>query len=119
MNLVQTAEGRLGIDADRATKGVGTLFVAIRMAVDMKTFSQIASAFPDCGLWMLKAPFENAGTGEMLAMATPGAVRRMLAIAGFERSQIPELCTIVGSAVRAAVPPATYQSVVENLPLFE
>ena len=64
MNLVQTAEGRLGIDADRATKGVGTLFVAIRMAVDMKTFSQIASAFPDCGLWMLKAPFENAGTGE-------------------------------------------------------
>jgi hypothetical protein len=119
VDLEQTVADRLSIDAERAIKGLGTLFVAMRMAADMKTFSQIASAFPESGRWMLEAPFESAGTGEMLALATPGAVRRMLAIAGFEKAQIPELCKIVGSAVRAAVPPATYQAVVGNLPLFE
>lgn len=119
MNLIQAVTGRLGIDDAHAVKGLGALFLAIRMAVDMRTFTEIASAFPDSSQWMLEAPFQGGGTGEMLAMATPGAVRRILAIAGFREDQIGQLCETVGGAIRDSVSPTAYQAVTENLPLFE
>ena len=119
MNLVQAVIDHLDVDEERAIKGLGALFLAIRMAVDMKTFTQIASAFPDSGQWMLEAPFQGGGTGEMLAMATPGAVRRILLIAGFDDNEIHGLCETVGSGIKASVTPDTYRSMVENLPLFD
>ncbi|MDH3457192.1 MAG: hypothetical protein OER90_10160 [Gemmatimonadota bacterium] len=119
MDLVQSVSERLQVDREKSIKGLGVLFLAIRMAVDMKTFTTIASVFPESGQWMLETPFEDGGTGEMLAMATPGAVRRMLAIAGYSPEHTSELCEIVGGALQSVVSPDTYHTVAENLPLFE
>ncbi len=119
MNLVQAVANSLEVDEELAIKGLGALFLAIRMAVDMKTFTEIASAFPDSAQWMLKAPFQGGGTGEMLAMATPGAVRRILRIAGFSDDQIRDLCATVGSGIRESVTPEAYTAVTENFPLFD
>jgi hypothetical protein len=110
---------RLAIDDEHAVKGLGAMFLAIRMAVDMKTFTQIASAFPDSSQWMLEAPFQGGGTGEMLAMATPRAVRRILLIAGFDDDQVGGLCDLVGSAIKQSVPPEAYKAMTDNLPLFD
>jgi hypothetical protein len=119
MDLVQAVTKDLQIDEQQAVKGLGVMFLSIRMAVDMKTFTRIASVFPESGQWMLETPFEDGGTGEMLAMATPGAVRRMLAIAGYTKEQTGELCEIVGGALHNAVSEDIYRTVAENLPIFE
>ena len=119
MNLVQAVADRVHVDEELAVKGLGALFLAIRMAVDMKTFTEIASAFPDSGQWMLQAPFQGGGTGEMLAMATPGAVRRILCIAGLNDDQIRDLCTTVGSGIQESVTAEAYAAVTENFPLFD
>jgi hypothetical protein len=119
VDLVKAVTDHLGVDEELTTKGLGALFLAIRMAVDMKTFTQIASAFPDSGQWMLEAPFQNGGTGEMLAMATPGAVRRILLIAGFTDDQIRGLYTAVGLAIRESVSPEAFKAVQGNLPIFD
>jgi len=119
VSLVQAVTDRLAIDEERAIKGLGTLFLAIRMAVDMRTFTQIASAFPDSSQWMLEAPFQGGGTGEMLAMATPGAVRRILLIAGFNDDQTRGLCEMVGSAIKESVTLDAYKAMTDNLPLFD
>ncbi len=118
MDLVQLVSERLQVDREKSIKGLGVLFLAIRMAVDMKTFTKIASVFPASGQWMLETPFEDGGTGEMLAMATPGAVRRMLAIAGYTEAQTAELCETAGGALQDAVSPDIYGTVVDNLPIF-
>ncbi|MGD8727707.1 MAG: DUF2780 domain-containing protein [Gemmatimonadales bacterium] len=118
MNLLESVMSRLEIDEPQAVRGLGALFLAIRMAVDMRTFTQIASAFPGSSQWMLEAPFQSGGTGEMLTMATPGAVRRILRIAGFTDDQIQALYEVAGSAIETAVPPEAFQAMQDNLPLF-
>jgi len=119
VSLVQTVTDRLAIDEEQTINGLGALFLAIRMAVDMRTFTQIASAFPDSSQWMLEAPFQTGGTGEMLAMATPGAVRRILLIAGFNDDQVRTLYDTVGSAIKESVTPEAYKAMTDNLPLFD
>ncbi len=118
MNLIETVMEQFSCDEEQAARGLGSLFLAIRMAVDMRTFSEIATAFPESGAWMLKAPFQGGGTGEMLAMATPGAVRRIVTIAGFEKARVDELCAVVGTALKDTISPNAYTMLSDNLSLF-
>ncbi len=118
MNLVHELTERLSIDEAQARKGLGTLFVAIRMAVDMRTFTTIATAFPDVGEWMVEAPFQGDGTGEMLVMATPAAVKRTLAAAEYDGDRATELCRIVGDAIKTEVSPKALATLNAKLPLF-
>ena len=117
MDLVQTVMTRVGVDEEKARQGLGTVFIAIRMAVDMRTFTQISTEFTTIGEWMLVAPFQDGGTGEMLATATPGAVRRLLAYAGYDESHSAELCTVIGEALRERTPDS-FETVAAKLPLF-
>jgi hypothetical protein len=117
VDLVQDVVKRLGVDEDKAKKGLGTVFIALRMASDMRTFTQISSAFPDSGEWMMMAPFQDGATGEMLAMATPAAVRRLLAIAGYDKETGQQLSAIVGEALKATVPDA-FEVAAAKLPIF-
>lgn len=117
MDLVQDVVTRMGVDEDKAKKGLGTVFIALRMAGDMRTFTQISSAFPASGEWMMMAPFQDGATGEMLAMATPAAVRRLLAIAGYDVDSGKQLVGIVGEALRATVPSA-FEATAAKLPIF-
>jgi hypothetical protein len=117
VDLVQTVMTRTGVTEAQARQGLGTIFIALRMAADMVTFTKIASAFSDSGEWMLVAPFQSGGTGEMLALATPAAVRRLLAIAGFDEARSAALCAAVGEALQAAAPEA-FAVVRKKLPLF-
>ena len=118
MDLVHDVSTALGVDEERATQGLGALFVAIRMAVDAKTFSEVSTALPEAGPLMQHTPFEGSRTGEMLALATPAAVRRLLRTAGFSEEQVPELCARVGRVVREAVDPAVWNTIEKRLPIF-
>jgi len=117
VDLVQTVTTRSGVTEDQARQGLGTLFIALRMASDMRSFALIASAFPESAEWMLVAPFQSGGTGEMLATATPAAVRRLLAIVGYDEEQAQALCSAVGEALAGAAPEA-FAVVQRKLPLF-
>jgi hypothetical protein len=118
VDLVREVSTKLGVDDERATRGLGALFVAIRMAVDAKTFSEVAQALPEAADLMQHAPFEGTRTGEMLALATPPAVRRLLQTAGFKPEQVPELCRIVGKVVRDAVDADVWAAIERRLPMF-
>ncbi len=117
MDLVQTVMTRTGVTEEQARQGLGTIFIAMRMAADMVTFAKVTSAYPDSGEWMLVAPFQSGGTGEMLALATPAAVRRLLAIAGFDDARSRTLCSAVAEALQQSAPDA-FEVVRKKLPLF-
>ncbi len=117
MDLVQTVVTRAGVAEETARQGLGTLFIAIRMAVDMRTFTQVSTAFPGVGEWMLVAPFQDGGTGEMLATATPGAVKRLLAYAGYDDASSAALCGVVADALKERAPD-TFETVAAKLPVF-
>lgn len=118
MDLVHDVSTALGVDAERATQGIGAVFVAIRMAVDAKTFSEVAAGLPSAGSLMQHAPFEGGRTGEMLALATPASVQRLLRLAGFTEAQIPKLCALVGAAVKGAVSADVWKTIAKRLPVF-
>ncbi len=117
MDLVQTVVARTGVAEETARKGLGTIFIAIRMAVDMRTFTQVSSAFPNVGEWMLVAPFQDGGTGEMLATATPGAVKRLLTYAGYDDASSAALRAVVAEALKERAP-ETFDTVSTKLPVF-
>ncbi len=118
MDLVQRVASDLGVDDGRAVDGLGVVFMAVRMASDAKTFGDIAGAFPDVGTWMQQAPLSARWTGEMLAMATPRALRRILLNAGFTEEQVGKLCAAVGNAIRDEAGTEAYELVAEKLPLL-
>lgn len=118
MNLVDEVTTRLNIDETKAVRGLGGLFIAVRMTVDAKTFSLVAGAFPDVGIWMQQAPFQHGGTGEMLAMATPGAVVRVMGFAGFDETQVHAVGGLVGAAIKDVIPAPAYADLVETLPML-
>ncbi len=118
MDLVQRVADEIKVDEAKAADGLGVVFLAIRMALDAKTFVAVADAFPDVGEWMTEAPLSARWTGEILAIATPKAVRRLLLNAGFTEEQIEKLCSIAGSAVREAAGPEVHDKILETLPIF-
>jgi hypothetical protein len=118
VDLVQRVASDLNVDNDRAIHGLGVVFLAVRMASDAKTFGDIAAAFPDVGAWMQKAPLSARWTGEMLAMATPRALKRILLNAGFKEEQVDALCAGVGSAIREEAGAEAYELVAKKLPLL-
>lgn len=115
MDVLQRVASELSIDENRAEQGLGAVFIAVRMATDGKTFSQVSRAMPETGTWMQRAPFSAGRTGEMLAMATPAALKRVLGLAGFSDEQTTKLCTLAGAALRDAAPKA-YEESLKKLP---
>ncbi|NIM50111.1 MAG: hypothetical protein GTN62_07215 [Gemmatimonadales bacterium] len=118
MDVLQRVASELSTDENRAEQGLGAVFIAVRIATDAKTFSQVSRSMPDAGTWMQRAPFSAGRTGEMLAMATPAALKRVLRLAGFSDEQIMKLCTIAGAALRDAAPEA-YEESLKKLPLLK
>ena len=118
MDLVQQITSDVGVEQGLAVEGLGTLFMAIRMGTDAKTFAGVLEAFPDLGKWMQRAPLSARWTGEMLAMATPQAVRRILLNAGYKEDQVDRLCSIVGGSLKEHVRPKTYKLITEKLPIL-
>lgn len=116
MDLVQRVADEVGVDEGKAADGLGAVFLAIRMALDAKTFGAVAEAFPDMGQWMVSAPLSAQWTGEVLAIAKPKALRRILLNAGFTDEQVEKLFPIVGSAVREAAGPEVHDKILETLP---
>lgn len=104
------------MDEGKAAAGLGAAFLAIRMALDAKSFGLVAEAFPDMGEWMVGAPLSARWTGEILAIAKPRALRRILLNAGFTDEQVVRLLSIVGSAVRELAGPEVHDKIVETLP---
>lgn len=118
MDLVEIVVSETGLSEDRAKDGLGAVFMAIRMAVDAKTFGEVATAFPDVGIWMQNAPLSARWTGEMLAMATPRALRRILLNAGFKEEHVDSLWAAVGSGLRESVGTGPHQKILEKLPVL-
>jgi len=118
VDLVQIVVSETGLSEERAKDGLGAVFMAIRMAVDAKSFGEVATAFPDVGSWMQKAPLSARWTGEMLAMATPRALRRIMLNAGFKEKQVDSLWTAVGRGLRESVGVEPHKKIVEKLPVL-
>jgi hypothetical protein len=116
VDLVQRITTDVGVEQGLAVEGLGTLFMAIRMGTDAKTFAGVLEAYPDLGQWMQRAPLSARWTGEMLAMATPQAVRRILMNAGYRDEQVTLLCAILGSSLKEHVDTKTYDLITEKLP---
>jgi hypothetical protein len=116
VDLVKRVADEVGVDEGKAANGLGAVFLAIRMALDAKTFGAVAEAFPDLGEWMVGAPLSAHWTGEILAIAKPRALRRILVNAGFSDEQIEQLLSIAGSAVREAAGPEVHDKILETLP---
>jgi hypothetical protein len=118
VDLVQIVVSETGLSEDRAEDGLGAVFMAIRMAVDAKTFGEVATAFPDVGTWMQKAPLSARWTGEMLAMATPRALRRIMLNAGFKEEHVDGLWGAVGRGLRESIGAEPHKKIVEKLPVL-
>jgi uncharacterized protein (DUF2267 family) len=116
VDLVQRVADEVGVDDGKAADGLGAVFLAIRMALDAKTFGTVAEAFPDMGEWMQGAPLSAQWTGEVLAIAKPKALRRILLNAGFTDEQVEKLLSVVGSALREAAGPEIHDKILETLP---
>lgn len=115
MDLVQRVADEVGVDEGKAADGLGAAFLAIRMALDAKSFGVVAEAFPDMGEWMVGAPL-SARTGEILTIAKPKALRRILLRAGFTEEQVDRFLAVVGKALRDAVGPQVHDKILESLP---
>ncbi len=118
MDLVQRVADEAGVDEAKAADGLGTVFLAIRMALDAKSFGTVAEAFPDMGEWMVGAPLSAHWTGEVLAIAKPKALRRILLNAGFTDEQVEKLFSLVGSALPEAVGTEIHDKILEKLPIL-
>ncbi|UCF41293.1 MAG: hypothetical protein JSW43_02870 [Gemmatimonadota bacterium] len=116
MDLVQRVADELDVDEGKAADGLGAVFLAIRMALDARTFGLVADAFPDVGEWMVGAPLSAHWTGEILTIAKPKALRRLLLHAGFTDEEVERLYRIVGCAVRDAAGAEIHDKILETLP---
>jgi uncharacterized protein (DUF2267 family) len=119
VDLVQRVADEVGVDEGKAADGLGAVFLAIRMALDARSFGMVAEAFPDMGEWMVGAPLGAHWTGEILTIAKPKALkalRRILLHAGFTDPQIEKLLSVVGSALREAMSPEVHDKILESLP---
>ena len=118
MNLPREVATRFALEERLASKALGTVFTSVRMAVDTKTFSTVATAFPDVGTWLRDAPASGGRTGEMLALATPATLRRSLATLGLSEQQIDTLGHLVGRALQESLPADVYSQITARLPLL-
>jgi len=118
VDLVQRVADELGIDEGKAADGLGAVFLAIRMALDARTFGVVADAFPDVGEWMVGAPLSAHWTGEILTIANPKALNRILVHAGFTEDQIEQLLGTAGCAVREVLGEEIHEKILETLPIL-
>jgi hypothetical protein len=118
VDLPDVVARQLGIDVAQAERGLSAVFLSIRMAVDPATFGQVSEAFPNAETWMRGIELGGTRTGEILALASPEALRRQLHLAGFSDKDMRHLGPIVGHALQAALSPDAFDRVVTNVPLL-
>jgi hypothetical protein len=118
VDLRSSVIAEFGVDENTASKALGAVFTSVRMAMDTRTFGSVAIAFPDAANWMREAPVVTGRTGEMLALATPGTLRRSLLALGFSEDQVDRLGQMAGEALKEHLPIDTYDRLTAKLPLF-
>ena len=119
MDLPDTVARELGIDPAQAERGLSAVFMSIRLAVDPTSYARVSAAFPGADAWMRPPGLGGGRTGEMLALAGPGALRRQLKLAGFTEQDIVRLGPTVGKALQAALSPDVFDQVVARIPLLK
>ena len=119
MDLRSSVISEFGVDENTASKALGALFTAVRMAMDTRTFGSVAVAFPAASIWMREAPVMTGRTGEMLALATPETLHRSLVALGFDDHQVSRLGQLVGNELKTHLSSDTYDRLTKKLPLLE
>ena len=104
VDLALNVATECGIDQEQAKKGLGTLFTAVRMAINADEHQILKQAFPQVDEWLGHGMMGGGRTGEMLALIGPEALENNLRRAGFEDTDIPTIGSIVGQALNASVP---------------
>lgn len=117
MDLSQVVSTECSIDKEQAERGLGTLFTAIRMAINANEHQALKEAFPQIDEWLGHATMGGGRTGEMLALIGPEALEKNLRSAGFADAAIPQVGKIVGQALQQAVPEVAAK-VASRLPLI-
>jgi len=103
MDLVHHVAANLEIDAGKAEKGIGAILVALRMNLDGDTFKAVKHALPNSESLMGHALMGGARTGEMAALVGPAGLLAALAVAGYQKDDIPRLGRIVLEHLRSAI----------------
>ena len=119
MDLPQAVAQEFSIDPAQAERGLSAVFMSIRLAVDPAIFAQVSAAFPGADAWMRPPELGGGRTGEILALAGPGALRRQLKLAGFTEKDILQLGPMVGKALQAALSPEVFEQVAAHVPLLK
>ena len=119
MDLPQVVAQQLSVDPAQAERGLGAIFMSVRMAVDAGTFARVTAAFPDADMWMRAIDLSGGRTGEILALASPAALRRQLKLAGFTEKDIRQLGSTVGAALQAGLRPETFDQIAARVPLLK
>ena len=117
MDLVQQVAAILDGDEEKAKSVLGSLFTSVRMTIDTATFSKVAAAFPMLDDWMRGIPLGQGRTGEILALASPEALKKQLKQQGLSDAQMKQAGAAVGAAIRQAVPRDVTDKIVQRVPL--
>jgi len=104
VDLAQRVSVECGIDQEQARTGLGTLFTAVRMAINANEHKLLTEAFPDLDGWLEQGMMSGGRTGEMLALIGTEALEKNLRSTGLEDAQIAKLAKIVGGALHQSVP---------------
>ncbi len=117
MDLAQIVATECDLDQDQAQKGLGTLFTAVRMAINANEHQTLKEAFPQVDEWLSHGMMGGGRTGEMLALIGPEALEKNLRRAGLDDTNIPKFAKIVGRALNESVPEIATK-IASRLPLL-
>ena len=117
MDLLQQISSECGVDEEQAGKALGTLFTAVRMAINVNEHAQLKQAFPSIDDWLGQGTVGIGRTGEMLALIGPEALENNLKSTGVADDNIPKVCSLVGQALVQNVPEIA-SKVAARLPLI-
>lgn len=117
MDLASRLEQEVGLDRERAAVVLGTVFMALRVAMEPATFAQLGEAFPDLDRWTRVVPLFGR-TGEILALRGPGELERQLRNLGLTGQQCERTGAVIGSALRELLPEDAFRKIESRVPLI-
>jgi hypothetical protein len=119
MDLVQQVAANLEVDESQAEKGIGTILMSLRIALDKETFERVKDSLPNSESLMGRALMSGGRTGELAAMAGPGALVRGLTAAGFPKDDIPRLGRLVLEYLRPVIGAENIDKFLDSAPALK
>lgn len=120
MSLLARVTSDLGCDEEQALRGLGPLFMLLKLAIPTEIHAQILEAVPEATSWAHLAARGDAGrTGEVLTLLTPDTIQDRIVRTGFSQEAAIALGQSVGDYLRCNVGPEVADRVGAIVPLVQ